>query len=371
MKELTEIHQKAMDFCDQAFFAKRQGDLSSATKFSQEAFALETKAAEILKDDLEAEPTRSILYRSAASIAMDCEKFREAEKLIATALIGNPPTEIAEELRDLLEQVNFNRHLELRNIDLSGSEMQMSMIGDEVGFGTILTEAFIDRVKDFERIIYRTVERLQNKVFRERGAADRTIQEGYSLYMKAIRAQSFAVTLQLGKQMQLPGMDLSSIVVDEVIECFELINSGKEEELKEKIPQDSYYLNFINLAKRIAPDGEKVSMVGLTKIRGAKEVKIALTKRRREISVISKNEYTHGEVSKQQIEIVGRLLFADAKKSQGKIQVIDGNGVARSVFVPEGMMDDIVKPLWDEFVVVKGYQEKSKIYLSEIFKTED
>lgn len=245
------------------------------------------------------------------------------------------------------------------------------MIGDEVGFGTILTEAFIDRVKDFERIIYRTVERLQNKVFRERGAADRTIQEGYSLYMKAIRAQSFAVTLQLGKQMQLPGMDLSSVVVDEVIQCFELINNGQEEELKEKIPQESYYLNFVNLAKRIAPDGEKVSMVGLTKVRGTKEVKLALTKRRREISVISKTEDTQGESGRQQIEIIGRLLFADAKKSQGKIQVIDESGVAKSVIVPEGMMDDIVKPLWDEFVVVKGYQEKKKIYLSEIFKTED
>lgn len=123
MKKLNELHQKAMDFADRAFDAKRQGNSSLAMELSQEAFEFEKRAAEMLKDNFDVEPTRSVLYRSAASIAVDCKEYRQAEKLIAIALIGNPPDEIAEELRDLLEQVNFNRHLELRNIDLSGSEM--------------------------------------------------------------------------------------------------------------------------------------------------------------------------------------------------------------------------------------------------------
>ena len=55
--------------------------------------------------DLGAEPSRSVLHRSAASLAEQCGEFREAERLIAVALSGNPPEEIAEELRDLLQQV--------------------------------------------------------------------------------------------------------------------------------------------------------------------------------------------------------------------------------------------------------------------------
>jgi hypothetical protein len=43
----------------------------------------------------------------AASLALECGALREAERLIAVALSGNPPEEIAEELRDLLEQVYF------------------------------------------------------------------------------------------------------------------------------------------------------------------------------------------------------------------------------------------------------------------------
>ena len=109
MSKINDLHEQAMEFSDQAFFAKRKGDLASAMEFSRQALELETQAAEMLKDDLSKEPSRSVLYRSAASMAMSCEEYRQAEKLIATALAGNPPEEIAEELRDLLEQVNLKQ----------------------------------------------------------------------------------------------------------------------------------------------------------------------------------------------------------------------------------------------------------------------
>ncbi len=109
MSKINDLHEQAMEFSDQAFFAKRKGDLALAMEFSRQALELETQAAEMLKDRLSEEPSRSVLYRSAASMAMSCEEYRQAEKLIATALAGNPPEEIAEELRDLLEQVNLKQ----------------------------------------------------------------------------------------------------------------------------------------------------------------------------------------------------------------------------------------------------------------------
>ena len=45
------------------------------------------------------------LPASAASLALECGDYREAERLIAVALSGEPPDEIAEELRDLLDEV--------------------------------------------------------------------------------------------------------------------------------------------------------------------------------------------------------------------------------------------------------------------------
>jgi len=53
------------------------------------------------------EPTRSVLHRSAATLALECGALCDPERLIAVALSGDPPAEIAEELRDLLEPVYF------------------------------------------------------------------------------------------------------------------------------------------------------------------------------------------------------------------------------------------------------------------------
>ena len=54
---------------------------------------------------------RSVLHRSAASLALNCEEYRLAEKLLAVGLAGDPPAEIADEMRDLMEQVYSHREL--------------------------------------------------------------------------------------------------------------------------------------------------------------------------------------------------------------------------------------------------------------------
>ena len=115
-----------MEFSDRAFFAKREGDLISAMKFSRQGLELETQAAEILKDDLSEEPSRSVLYRSAASMAMSCKEYRQAEKLIATALAGNPPEEIAEELRDLLEEVNLRKKAKAKSKQIDHGKLMFA-----------------------------------------------------------------------------------------------------------------------------------------------------------------------------------------------------------------------------------------------------
>lgn len=117
MNEITTIHEEAMDLADQAYMAKRHGDGSAAAALTQRAFELEFSAAEKLRNNLEAEPTRSVLYRSAASLAIDLNDFRNAERCIAIALSGNPPQDIADELRDLLNQVYTQKPQRAREIE--------------------------------------------------------------------------------------------------------------------------------------------------------------------------------------------------------------------------------------------------------------
>jgi hypothetical protein len=102
---IKELHRKAMEIADMADFQKIQGNKEDSVSLYEESYNLESEAAMTAYRDNIGEPSVSILLRSAASLAIICHKNREAEKLIALALSGEPPTEIAEELRDLLKNI--------------------------------------------------------------------------------------------------------------------------------------------------------------------------------------------------------------------------------------------------------------------------
>jgi tetratricopeptide (TPR) repeat protein len=109
MNGIQDLHRRAMEAADEADRFRRLGDLAGAKRGLSQAFDLERQAAGLTAADESLEPTRSVLHRSAASLALECGDYREAERLIAVALSGDPPDELAEELRDLLEQVYFDR----------------------------------------------------------------------------------------------------------------------------------------------------------------------------------------------------------------------------------------------------------------------
>lgn len=169
-KTINRLHTDAMKIANEAYVADLQGDYDKAEILFREAFEKESKAALLLKDDLDAEPTRSALFRSAASLGIDCREFREAEKLIALGLTGNPPDELCDELRDALEAVYFSRHLSLRGVDLDPGEVQMSLTGSAVGFGVIEGKQFVRRAEFVEKLLTRCAERLKGIPFRESGS---------------------------------------------------------------------------------------------------------------------------------------------------------------------------------------------------------
>ena len=100
-EQVNELHEKAMDIAERGFMAKKQGKLDQAKQLSSQAYEYESKAAILLLNDYEIEPTRSILFKSAACLALDFEDYRQAERMIALGLLGNPPPEILAELREL------------------------------------------------------------------------------------------------------------------------------------------------------------------------------------------------------------------------------------------------------------------------------
>ena len=167
MSEVNDLHNKAMNLAELALIERLRGDLERESGLARQALEFELAAI----DELEApiEPTFSVLHRSAGTLALRCHEYRLAEQIAAKALALEPPHEIAEELRDLIEQVHFQRHLELRGIELAPDEVQMSLSGKEVGYGLVTSDELVSRIGNASRLIGRIVDRQRQSPFSERG----------------------------------------------------------------------------------------------------------------------------------------------------------------------------------------------------------
>jgi hypothetical protein len=361
-----------MEQTDLALAARQQGDEVLALRYFRKAYELEAQAAAAFASRVDAEPTRSVLFRSAATLALDCKLLPEAEKLVCTALSGNPQDDIADELRDLLEQIYFERHLALRGIELQPDEIQMSIAGKAVGFGIAPTEAFLRRVEDAENLLYRTAERQQKRPYRDRGRRDKSLSESPQLFMSVPRAASFAVTFRVGvsQQLTLPGLSLGEDVIDELVECLELYKHDDQEQLRARIPDEAYHRNFVSLAQNIAPDGRNIELVGFTAVRGGAPKQVQLTYSRPIVPFFMDEAQRRSDAKPNDdvdmVEVTGTLKMADSRRKTDEIQIISTGNLRHTIVVPPDMMSDIVKPLWDTEVTVTGVQKGKKIYLTQI-----
>lgn len=366
MTNPAALHTEAMNLVDRALTDRLHGNVEEALRCTHAAFQKEREAALLARASNLGEPSTSILFRSAASLALEANEPREAERLIAQALAAEPPPFVADELRDLLEQVYFRRHLAVRGLVLQPAEFQLSLAGHAVGFGIVPSNEFVRRVNDTELILYRTAERKLNQPFRERGRRRSAIQKEINVYVSTPRAASFAVTFRVGSsdQLVLPAMGFAEDLIAEVLTCFEIVEKGDVQELRSRIKDEAYYRNFVSIASRIAPDGDDVTTVGFT-ASGSGSVREVAVRRPREALQPFEAVAVDRDSSRRPIEVTGRLLFASKLEHKNEIRIQTRNQTL-PVRVPEGMMNDIVKPLWDEVVLVRGVSDGGLLILETI-----
>lgn len=358
MKSVTSIHNEAMDLAENAFIAQRAGKSKRARQLFRQAFILEREAAELVADDLKAEPTRSVLLRSAASLALDSGEHRECERLIAIALSGSPPSGLCDELRDLWEKANFSRHLQLRGFELFPGELQMSLAGGTaIARGFAESAQFLRRADTMEKALIRTAERKQNIPFRESGS---TKARGFEVYFSVPMAASFAIAVRIGTlertnelrtvngpEEVFQGPDA---IVDEFLVCLDEFNHGDRKALQKRIDEPAYFNNFVALARKLSPDGEKIKQVGFTAVRATKETSVALTKPPAETWTVSADDES------KIVTLTGILRAADGLSTHRmhRFSLEGDDKLATDVIVPKGMLEDIVKPHWGSPVVVKA-----------------
>ena len=358
-----------MDLADKADLCKLRKEAEESVRLYAIAFEKEKEIAIYARENQIGEPSESVLIRSAASLAYSAKLYREAEKMISYGLLGEPPFEIAEELRDLLEMVNFERHMQVKGIELQEGEIQLVISGKGVSYGIARSEEVLGRINNFVRLTERTIERAAGKPFRRSGKVSKDLKQLCDSYISVPRAASLAFTVKFSKDLSTPLQGFNSLehVIEDITTNISLIDEDNMEALKANIPDESYRSNFIALTKELAPDGDNISLFGITTMNNGIQKMTSLQKDRKSmIESIKKNiendESRSTRRNSELIEIKGMLTAADAIGQKVKIYTEDKT---IQLIVPDGL-SDIVKSYWESEVSVRYRTKSNKKYLETI-----
>lgn len=142
MSTTRELHLRAMEVLDEALCvakpAHRIEDLelenSRVERLFRRALKLEAAAADSVLNLVELEPTRSVLHRAVASLALRVGDVDVAKRYIARALEGHPPSEIRLELDVIQTQVLMREALtrESRKPSRIGTAAGQSLVKDTI-----------------------------------------------------------------------------------------------------------------------------------------------------------------------------------------------------------------------------------------------
>lgn len=350
-----ELAQKAMIARDKSLF-------EDSANLARQAMELEAAAADLIALEEDSEPTRSVLYRSAASLAYQAKDFKEAQRLVAKGLAGFPPPEVEEELKNLYEDVNFEYHLQVRGEVLAPEDFQMSLQGDAVGAGTVFYYEFKRRLENTKILIDRTIERLMGRDYRGGGKTSNEFQP-FIPALSIPRAGSFAISFKLVSPLdqQLALFVKPKDVIDELIKDINLLNEGDIDGLKTQIGNPQYFSNFFAVARDMAPDGKKINFVGFTGVSGS----ASLTKSRREITRITSDLPQEIPTRKREKFHVKGILDHAMARGKNIFELTTEDNRQFKVHLDESL-EDLVRTYFGETVIVSGTYDGDVVYLSDI-----
>ncbi len=370
MSTVRDLHNQAMDLVERAILERIRGNMDVNAQLHKEALELELAAiAEMDKYGETAEPTWSVLHRSAGWMAFNSNQYRRAEQIASKALAGEPHPEIAEELRELLEQTNFHRHLELNGAELGVGEIQLSLVGHSVASGMMILSDLVGRMDSFQKLVYRIAQRRVHGEYKSH--IPKNIQRGYRVFTGVPRVGSFAIALRLAHPHEQPSsakMPGTDEIINEFMDLMDLVNSSRVEAIQERIPDPKYLDNFFGLAKKIAPDGGRVRQVSFTSLTLGEQRAVAVTRLADNIIGPSSDIRTVPNIPiEEQHSLIGTLQGADVtQRTGGLVKIVDDHGKTHNVRVPKRLVHNIVRPMWGSRVVIAHTRRGNRMVLEDI-----
>ncbi len=105
LKQASQLHAAAMEAVTYADKWHDAGDESMEQQYRLEAYIAERGAAMLFRHRDDLEPTRSVLFRSAATLAIQAGDLLGARQLLMIGLLGNAAAEMQQEMAAIIRVV--------------------------------------------------------------------------------------------------------------------------------------------------------------------------------------------------------------------------------------------------------------------------
>jgi hypothetical protein len=271
----VDIHDRAMAIVDRAREAQRTGDKKSCVELLRTAYRLEQQAARSLEPVPESEPTRTVLFRSASSLAFQAEDYHEACSLAFDGLSGNSPEEQAAELLEIATDAKFRIQLIGQNLQVPNNEITLTLRGPHVSVGLAPAKQATLILQRLERLLRARVEDVfKNKLEAASVVSPTGSPKLYDVFMRPVAAEEFAVAFQLGLHEQLslfgtvsPG---DQIIADFMRDLQTIINS----------PAKAKDERFSAAVLRLEPDGKEVTSIEISSMVSGELISVRIPPRK-------------------------------------------------------------------------------------------
>ncbi len=357
LSESVRYHDLAMEQADRAHFARRNGNMEAYLQFTHDSYLNEAKAAQLLHRD-PSHHMHAILHRSAATLAYRCGEYSAAENLILQGLEPRPNDRLRYELYDLLRKVLLHESRGYAYPPLVENEIVVTLTGVEADNGELEAESNATIITEYKRLL-RTITGVVRKFpFHEL----RKFDENYRVLTAVPAKGSFRISMKLIEVGQLSFSFLEDVesVFDKVIESLDSLKSGNTSALEESLGDEDYYHHFMQLARKLAPDGEQVNAFSVeANVKGASK-SVVFDRTADEIDNIYSppEKDTLEEVYQISSEIVtlrGTVWAADGKKESDQVEFYEDNGKKWSVTVPDKLGEDVVRPHFELRAEIKAH----------------
>lgn len=357
VKQAEALHARAMERAEEAYVARLQN--RDASNLWHEALELEEAAAAWFRSDFAYEPTRSVLFRSAAALALECSAFERAAELAREGLRGHPQKDLEVALWHLLDRASFERHLRLSNLVLEPDDMRLSLAGPAAAPGLLDATHYVPRLEHLRHFVTRMVEYVGKKSFRRVGRPASAVAQAARMLISTPAEASFAVTVRIARSpnRDLPGYEFGPTVIQPMLSVVDAIGKDDSSALEEQVKDAEYRDFFVSLVRGLAPDGEDITFVGLAAGEGSAARNVALDKPRELmgetlLGAATASKPQSAGVPREAGIIEGVLRQADSiHEGREKIALITPDGVVSLRTAPH-LVDDIVRPYWGSRVRV-------------------